>query len=190
MKKYIILIVMFILVFSYDECSGQQGLRTPEQEHFVLTVNLDWADKMPSDSQKNILDDYGLNFHIEAGIKSAIGNLVGVEIKVGYEGFPTLYGGYSAYTGAVGLRMVSGYWEEWDYYVGFRASKVYRTIESGKAFRVNPGLEIKVTRNINDTFYGGFRYTYDKAYDQEIFDWEVKNRHGVYVTIGAKLFEL
>lgn len=183
---------VFIIALSTNIMAmAQSQLRAPEQEHFIVTASFDWADKMPSDHQKNILHDYGLNYHIEAGIQSAIGNLIGMEAKVGYEGFPSLYGGYSAFTGSFGLRMVYGYNEEWQYYVGWRASKVYRTSETlGTAYRWNSGLELKVTRDIGESLFLGLRTTFEKANDQEIFNWPVKTRWGGYVVVGFKLFNL
>lgn len=186
-----IIVIIIMVLGTMLVANAQSHLRVPEQEHFIVTASLDWADKMPSDNQKNILDDYGLNFHLEAGIQSALSNVIGTEIKVGYEAFPTLYGGYQAYTGAIGIRLVSGYYEEWQYYLGWRASKVYRTSEKlGKAYRWNSGGEFKVTRNITDNVFAGLRATLENANDQEIFDWEVKTRYGVYAVIGFKLFKL
>lgn len=192
MKTIRNIIVLIIMVLGAILVShAQSGLRVPEQEHFILTASLDWADKMPSDDHKNILKDYGLNYHLEAGIQSALSNVIGTEIKVGYEAFPTLYGGYEAFTGSIGIRLVSGYYEEWQYYLGWRASKVYRTSERlGKTYRFNSGGELKVTRDINDTVFVGLRATLEKANDQEIFDWDVKTRWGAYVVIGFKIFKL
>lgn len=186
-----IIVIIIMALGAMLVSNAQSQLRVPEKEHLIFTASFDWADKMPSDNQKNILDDYGLNYHLEAGIQSALSNVIGTEIKIGYEAFPTLYGGYEAYTGTVGIRLVSGYYEEWQYYLGWRASKVYRTSEKlGKAYRWNSGGELKVTRDITDNVFAGLRGTLENANDQEIFGWEVKPRWGAYVVIGFKLFNL
>ena len=114
-----------------------------------------------------------------------------MEFKVGYDAFPSLYGGFQNYNGSFGLRMVSGLEEEWQYYVGWRAQKIYRTNPvSGKAWRATQGFESKITRDITDNIYTGFRFTYEKANDQEIFNWTPNDRWAVWVTIGFKVFKL
>ena len=187
MKKLLLTACLLMYLVS----SAQFGLRAPEKEYVALYTHWDWADKYPSDSHKELLKAYGLNYGIELGIMGSVSNLIGMEAKIGYEAFPSLYGGYSAFTGAFGLRLVAGYNEEWNYYVGFRASKVYRTSEVlGRAYRVNPGLELKISRDITDTVFIGLRYCLDNANDQEIFRWSVENRQSVYLTLGIKLAEL
>lgn len=163
-------------------------LRAPEQEHFIVNIHGDLADTRPGDDTQNTL---GLHIALEAGIASSLSNCFGVEVKAVYETFPGLLGGYQSYGGAMGIKMVSGYYEEHNYYIGFRANKVYRTgPRMGKTYRWNPGIEAQYNYDINDWLYSGLRFNYDTAYDLEIFNEPVSTRWGLALTVGFKLFEL
>ena len=164
------------------------GLRIPEDEHFIFALHMDYPKTLanPDNSKER-----GLQYNVEVGIRSAISNLIGTEVKIGYDAFPGLYGGYQAYTGSFGVRMVSGMYEEWNYYAGYKAAKVYRTgPRLGRAYRVNVGLEVVVTRRLWKNLDFGLRYTLDQANDQQIMGWEVESRHSVYATVVFKVFSL
>lgn len=156
--------------------TSQNGFRTPEQEHAIINMFGDYAD--------NKQGGYGFNVGAEFGYSGFI------EAKAGFEIFPELYGGYTEIHGAVGFKFVHGYEEQWNYYVGVIAMKVWRTGNDGKAWRTQPGLELQWTYDIGEWFATGFRYTLVKRYDMEIFDWPVKNVNSVYLIMTFKLNKL
>lgn len=182
MKKQILIIAILFTAF----INAQNQLRAPEKEFVIANIHLDYPETLnPHKAER------GVQYNIEFGIMGSVGNFIGMEAKVGYDNFSSLLGGYEAFTGGYGIRMVSGYEEEWNYYIGGRASKVYRTNQYNiRGYRWVPGLEVKVTRDINDWFFAGLRYTLDRAYDQELFDWNVENRYAVFLTLGFKIKRL
>jgi hypothetical protein len=182
MKKLITIIALLLVSTLY----AQNKIRTPEKEHAFISVSGDYAKTLNPNESK-----YGTDIVVEFGIKSAIGGLVGMEAKVGIESFPKLVGGYFDIHGAFGFRMVHGYEEQHEYYIGGRLAKVYRTNPiSGKAYRINPGIEAKYVFYIVKNIGLGLKYTYDKRYEMEIMDWNVKSVHSTFIIIEIKLFEL
>lgn len=182
MKKLLISVILLLFVTKVT----QAQFRAPEKEYLIFNIHLDYPKTNNPEANK-----YALQFNPEIGIQGNVNYWFGMEAKVGIDSFKSMYGGYFAYTGSIGIRMTSGREEEWQYYVGWRASKVYRTSDRiGKSYRWNNGLELKLTRDIIGPFYGGLRYTLDEAIDQQIFDWPVETRWALWITIGIKILDL
>lgn len=164
-----------------------QGLRVPDQEHFIINVFADYAKAEPSNKNSK----YGLNYVIEAGITSAISDLIGIEVKVGLENFPQLQGGYFDAHAAIGIKKVFGYYEEWNYYAGIRLAKVYRTGPvMGKTYRCNIGWEGQIIYYPVKNIGIGLRGTIDGGNDMEIMGWAPKTRYGGWLVLQFKIFEL
>lgn len=178
--KQLILVLLLMATVSHAQ------FRAPEKEYLILNVHLDYPKTNNPKAPKRAIQG-----NIEIGIQGNVNYWFGMEAKLGFDYFPDMFGGYAAATGAIGIRMASGDDEQWQYYVGWRASKVYRTSNKlGLTYRWNHGLELKLTRDIVGPIYGGLRYTLDEATDQQIFGWPVKTRWAAWITIGIKLKRL
>jgi hypothetical protein len=151
---------------------AQNGLRAPEDENWIFSMYADYADSKANGYGPDIGAEFGYSGFIEA--------------KIGFETFPKLHGGYTDVHGAIGIKMVHGLWEQWNYYAGIRAIVVWR----GGAWRAQPGAEGQITYDLSDWFGLGIRGTYDKRYDMEIFDWPVKNVASAYLIVIFKLKRL
>ena len=172
-------LILLFLVATTLSASAQTGFRAPEQEHFVLNVFLDYAPTHNTEKSK-----YGLDYVIEAGYSGL------VEAKVGIESFSKLTGGYFDIHGAIGFKMVSGRYEQYNYYAGLRLARVFRTGPKGKAYRYQNGFEAQFTVDITEDVYLGVRYTYDQRYDQEILGWEPTTQSSGFLVIGFKIKRL
>lgn len=175
MKKLLAIPLMLIVLVG----NSQNGFRLPSKEYAILNVFADYADTDTSDQ-----DNYGLDFGMEFGYSGF------VEAKLGFELFPELSGGYTEVHGAIGFRFVSGYDEQWNYYVGGRAGVVWREGSEGMAWRAIPGFESQIKYDIGDWFSAGLRYTLDRRFDMRILNWKTKNVNSVFIILTFKLKEL
>ena len=183
--RHLIILLLFTLTVSSQTNWDNVLPKVPEKEFMFVETHWDYAEVMPGDDTN---EDKGIHLAIEFGMRSHIPNLVGVEAKIAYENFPGLYGGFESYGVGFGIFLVSGGDEQFLYYTGFRAAKVYRTNqkENVKSWALNPGFEAKMLYQFNP-IYIGFRYTLDKAYDQRIMDWTPSTRWAVNFTLGYNI---
>ena len=168
-KDIIVLSIIFVLsVFGACSLQAQSGLRINKTEFFTTSVAVD-----PSASIKeNGLDIVG---EIEyAG---------SVYVKVGFESFSALYGGYTDVHGAIGINFTSGYFETMRYYAGVRTACIFR--DGG--FGINFGLESGIDYQLSDNLFIGLRATYDRRNEQKIiFGWEPETKLSGFLRIGYR----
>ena len=164
MKKLLI-----ILALLSQTTKAQSNFRINDREFFTLSTSID-----PYASYK----EKGIDI---VGEIEYVGKIYA---KVGFESFEALYGGYRDIHGAIGINFVSGYNGEFRYYAGGRTAKVWR----GDSWKINYGLECGVDYTVSDSVFLGFRATYDKRLDQEIFRWNPENKLNFSVRAGFKWF--
>lgn len=164
MKKLIILLALLS-----QTAKAQSNFRINDREFFTLSTSID-----PYASYK------------ESGI-DIIGELEYVGViytKVGFESFEVLHGGYKDIHGAIGINFVSGYKGELRYYLGARTAKVWRA----DSWKINYGAECGIDYAVSENIFLGLRATYDKRYDQEIFNWSPENKLNGFLRVGYKWY--
>lgn len=107
-----------------------------------------------------------------------------IYVKVGVESFDVLRGSYRDMHAGLGLSFTSGYFEKVRYYAGVRAAKVHRG--SYGAYRLNYGLEAGIDLDIADNWSLGYRATFDKRHDQEIYRWSPEAKLSSFATLSYK----
>lgn len=170
MKRLIAIPLMLLSLW----ITSQNGLRIPEDEHAIINIHMDYANDKQGGYGPDIVMEFGYSGFVEA--------------KIGFEYFPALYGGYTDVHGAIGFKLVHGRKEQWNYYVGVRLAAVWRGGDG--AWKPIIGFEAQWTYDINDWLATGVRYTYDKRYDMEIFDWPVKSVSSGFIILTFKLKRL
>lgn len=165
MKKLLFLLLFPIL------CTAQFGVRFPEKESFRVSAFFD-----PNASFK----EKGLDFGAELEF------ITFGYVKIGFESFSALEGGYTDFHGAVGINMVFGVFsmtkEEVRVYTGVRCAEVFRNGGHMPVYGLEAGFDV----NLTDNFNIGLRSTFDQRNDQEIMGWKPEWKLSGFVTIGYK----
>tara|TARA_R110000796_G_scaffold146955_3_gene263690 strand:- start:26 stop:631 length:606 start_codon:yes stop_codon:yes gene_type:complete len=173
--KFLTLLIILCSITANSQINGDNwdnwSLKSPEKEFMFLETHWDYAEVEPGNALNENKD---IHYAIELGIRSNLGrNTFGAEVKIAYENFPNLLGGFKSFGGGFGPYWVAGGEEQIMYYIGVRIIPwVYRTNLStgiqGKS--ANLGLELKWTYTFNELLYIGVRFNYDTANDMEIID--------------------
>lgn len=150
MKKYLIIIVMFILAFTYDECHAQD-------KRFTVFTRTELADK----NTHNSTFDYG--FNVGVGINYQMTTMYfEAEVYI----FPDLNGiDYTHVKGTVlGFNHHSRF-EDWRFYLG--------ALNLGLISRQGPhpmiGQEIGIEKYFNNGMYIGGQWGYDLKTDSKLW---------------------
>jgi len=127
-------------------------LQLGQKEYFTGSVYVD-----PGGSIK----ESGLNLGAEIELVS-----YGGYVKAGVQSFDALEGGYFDLTGAGGVNVTYGTFEDFRSYAGIRLGFIKRGYKTNDS-RTYPlfGLEAGTDYNINDVWFVGLRATYDYRED-------------------------
>lgn len=106
-----------------------------------------------------------------------------IYVKVGFESFSALYGGYTDIHYSIGWNHTTKF-DTFRYYAGFRPALVFR--DGGHA--INYGLEAGVDYNVSEDFFIGIRTTLDYRLEQKvIFNWTPQIVPSGYIRFGYRL---
>jgi hypothetical protein len=151
MKK-LLLAILFVSMTASAQQFGQS-------EYFTASIYVD-----PAGSVK----ENGINLGSEIELVN-----YGMYVKAGFQSFDALTGGYMDLTGAGGVNVTWGIFEEVRTYAGIRLGFIKR------GYKVNDpqtyplfGLEGGVDYSVTDNFFVGLRSTYDYRED---FIWSGSN---------------
>lgn len=182
-KRMRIFIYIMIFLLSLSSYSQKNRIRKPSHEHLIIQMNAGLP--RANDENGGYGGNRGFNYSLEAGYSGFL------EAKVGFEIFESQFGGHQDAHASVGLKIVHGFDEQYNYYLGYRISKIWRERETARLTESATvmGLEASMIFDIDKTFYWGFRYSLDNGKDREILLWDAKPVSKFFVTLGIKIHQ-
>lgn len=158
MKKFLSAILILISLNIYSQ----------EKEYFTASLSVD-----PVSSYK----EKGLDIVGEVEYSGFM------YVKVGFESFSALYGGYTDIHSSLGWNHTTKF-DNYRYYAGLRTACVFR--DGGYA--INYGLEAGADMNLNENFFVGIRTTLDYRIEQKvIFNWTPQIVPSGFIRFGYRL---
>lgn len=142
--------------------SNAQALRFNESESTNITISVD-----PGGSIK----EGGLNFS---------GDLEHVSgwkyVKIGFQSFGALKGGYLDVAGGMGINLTRGYFDQVRFYSGIRLGHIRRGSNGYPLFGTEAGINYKVSKKVSIGVSGLYDYRSDFKYSGANEDWQFSGR--------------
>lgn len=164
MKRVLLTLLLVIGMITVTQAQIQFG----KKEYFNVSLSIDPSATIKEESPNVVGEIELVNY--------------GIYVKAGVQTLPGLQGGYTDTTGAFGLNVTTGPFEDFRFYTGVRLGFIFR----GEYTYPLAGAEGGVDYNVNDDIFVGLRSTYDQREDFMYSGAEPSARFSGFVRVGYK----